>query len=162
MVSLSKAIDAVQGESVILFGDILFKKYFLSIILDDPADIVIIVDSAFPLDKHYQSDFVHVYQVEGVSLFPEDNYHLKRILYDQPRTEYYGEWIGMMKLSVKGLSIVRNFIHEFRNQPEFLKMDIRDMLNQLVQRENKIKIQTIAGHRIDVNNIEDFSLAGDF
>ena len=162
MVSLSKAIDTVEGESVILFGDILFKKYFLSIILDDPTDIVIIVDSAFPLDKQYQSDFVHAYQVEGVSLFPKDNYHLKKILYDQPRTEYYGEWIGMMKLSVKGLSIVRNFIHEFQNQPEFLKMDIRDMLNQLVQREIRIKIQTIAGHRIDVNNIEDFSLAGDF
>ena len=80
MVSLSKAIDTVQGESVILFGDILFKKYFLSIILDDPADIVIIVDSAFLLDKQYQSDFVHVYQVEGASLFPRDNYHLKKIL----------------------------------------------------------------------------------
>ena len=47
MVSLTKAIDIAQGESVILFGDVLFKKYILSIILDDPADIVIIVDTVF-------------------------------------------------------------------------------------------------------------------
>ncbi len=162
MVSLSKAIDTTREESVILFGDVLFKKYVLSIILDDPSDIVLIVDSVFSLDKQYQSDFVHVHHVEGKSLFPEDNYYLEKIIYDQPGTEYYGEWTGMMKLTVNGLEVVKTFIQEFRNKPEFQKMDIRDMLNQLVQRGNKIKIQTISGHRIDVNNIDDFSLAGEF
>jgi phosphoenolpyruvate phosphomutase len=162
MVSLTKAIDTTHEESVILFGDVLFKKYVLSIMLDDPSDIVLIVDSAFSLEKQYQSDFVHVRPVEGKSLFPEDNYYLEKIIYDQPGTEYYGEWTGMMKLTVKGLEIVKVFIQEFRNKPEFQKMDIRDMLNQLVQRGHKIKIQTISGHRIDVNNIDDFSLAGEF
>jgi phosphoenolpyruvate phosphomutase len=162
MVSLTKAIDTTQGECVILFGDVLFKKYILSIMLDDPSDIVIIVDSVFSLDKQYQSDFVHVHPTEGKSLFPEDNYYLEKIIYDQPDTEYYGEWPGMMKLTVKGVIIVKAFIQEFRNKPEFQKMDIRDMLNQLVKRGNKVKIQTISGHRIDVNNIDDFSLAGEF
>jgi len=36
------------------------------------------------------------------------------------------------------------------------------MLNQLVKQGNKVKIQTISGHRIDVNDIDDFSLAGEF
>jgi phosphoenolpyruvate phosphomutase len=162
MVSLTKAIDTTQDECVILFGDVLFKKYVLTIMLDDPADIVIIVDSVFSLEKQYQSDFVHVCPMEGKSLFPEANYYLDKITYDQPDTEYYGEWPGMMKLTVKGVIIVKAFIHEFRNKTEFKKMDIRDMLNQLVKRGNKIKIQTISGHRIDVNNIDDFSLAGEF
>lgn len=162
MVSLSKAIDTAQGESIILFGDILFKKYFLSIILDDPADIVIIVDSLFSRKKNYQSDFVYVYQVEGASFFPEDNYHLKKIFFDQPRSEYYGEWIGMVKLTSKGVTMVKDFIQELKNKPEFQKMNIRDMFNQFIDRGIKIKIQTISGHRIDINNIEDFSLAGEF
>ncbi|GJQ58421.1 MAG: phosphoenolpyruvate mutase [Candidatus Scalindua sp. AMX11] len=162
LVSLSKAIDTAQGESIILFGDILFKKYFLSIILDDPADIVIIVDTVYSLEQNYQSDFVHVFQAEEASLFPGDNYHLKTIFYDQPHADYYGEWIGMMKLTTKGVTIVKDFIQEFRNQPEFQMMDIRDMFNQFIKRGIKIKIQTISGHRIDVNNIEDFSLAGEF
>ncbi|MCP4266850.1 MAG: hypothetical protein GY777_14985, partial [Candidatus Brocadiaceae bacterium] len=151
-----------QGESVILFGDVLFKKYILSIILDDTADIVIIVDTVFSIEKQYQSAFVHVYQAEAESLFPKDNYYLKKITYDQRDEEYYGEWPGMMKLTVKGLNIVRSFINEYRNQPEFQKMAIRDMLNQFVQQGHKVKIQTISGHRIDVNNIDDFSLAGEF
>jgi len=67
-----------------------------------------------------------------------------------------------MKLTVKGLKTVKAFIQEFRNKPEFLKMDIRDMLNKLVQRGNSVKIQTISGHIIDVNNIDDFSLTGEF
>ena len=162
MVSLTKAIDTTREECVILFGDVLFKKYVLSIMLDDPSDIVIIVDSVFSLEKKYQSDFVHARPMDDKSLFPEDNYYLEKIVYDQPGTEYYGEWPGMIKLTMNGLEIVRTFIHEFRNKPEFQKMNIRDMLNQLVESGNKIKIQTISGHRIDVNDIDDFSLAGEF
>jgi len=162
MVSLTKAIDTTREECVILFGDVLFKKYVLSILLDDPSDIVIIVDSVFSLEKKYQSDFVRVSPMEGKSPFPEDNFYLEKIVYDQPGTEYYGEWPGMVKLTMKGLETVKAFIQEFRNKPEFQKMNIRDMLNQLVQRGNNIKIQTISGHRIDVNNIDDFSLAGEF
>jgi phosphoenolpyruvate phosphomutase len=162
MVSLTKAIDTTREESIILFGDVLFKKFVLSIMLDDPSDIVLIVDSVFSLEKLYRSDFVHVRPTEGKSFFPQDNYYLEKIVYDQPGNEYYGEWTGMMKLTLKGMIIVKAFIQEFRNKPGFQKMDIRDMLNQLVQRGNKVKIQTISGHRIDVNNIDDFSLAGEF
>ncbi len=88
--------------------------------------------------------------MESKSLFPEDNYYLEKITYDKPGTEYYGEWTGMMKLTVKGVITVKAFIQEFRDKPEFQKMDIRDMLNQLVQRGHKVKIQTILGHIIDV------------
>jgi hypothetical protein len=100
--------------------------------------------------------------MEGKSLFPEDSYYLEKIVYDQPGTEYYGEWPVMVKLTMKGLEIIKAFILEFRSKPEFQKMNIRDMLNQLVESGNKIKIQTISGHRIDANDIDDFSLAGEF
>ncbi len=162
MVSLSKAVDTTQGEVVILFGDVLFKKYVLSIMLDDPSDIVIIVDTVFTLEKQYKSDFVYASPLENNSLFPKDNYYLEKIIYDEPGTEYYGEWPGMMKLTAKGLEIVKTFIQENQNRPEFQKLDIRDMLNQLVKHGHRVKIQTIAGHRIDVNNIDDFSLAVEF
>ncbi len=81
---------------------------------------------------------------------------------DQPSTEYYGEWPGMVKLTMNGLEVVKDFIQEYRNKLEFQKMNIRDMLNQLVLNGMKIKIQTISGHWIDVNNIDDLSLAGEF
>jgi phosphoenolpyruvate phosphomutase len=162
MSSLTKAIDTAHEGCVILFGDVLFKKYVLSILLDDLSDIVIIVDSVFSLEKKYQSDFVHASTMESKSLFHEDNFYLEKIVYGQPGTEYYGEWPGMVKLTMEGSEIVKAFIQEFRNKPEFQKMNIRNMLNQLVQRGNKIKIQTISGHRIDVNNIDDFSLTGGF
>ncbi|MCP5006248.1 MAG: hypothetical protein GY941_20255, partial [Planctomycetes bacterium] len=60
------------------------------------------------------------------------------------------------------VKMVKDFILEFKNQPEFKKMNIRDMFNQFIMRGIKIKIQTISGHRIDVNNIEDFSMASEF
>ena len=53
-------------------------------------------------------------------------------------------------------------MQEYRKKPEYKKMHIRHMLNQLDKRENKVNIQTISGHRIDVNNTDDFSLAGEF
>ncbi len=67
MVSLTKAIDNTREECVILFGDVLFKKYILSIMLDDPSDIVIIVDSVFSLEKN-TSLTLFMYVLEWASL----------------------------------------------------------------------------------------------
>lgn len=163
MVSLSKAIDdSLQGESIVLFGDILFKKYILRLILDDPSDIVLVVDSSFSKEKEYQSDFICTSSEEKPSLFPEEQYKIQKLVFDSPQEEFYGEWIGILKLSAKGLERVREFIQEHQDQPKFQNMDIRDMLNYFLEKGDSVNLQTISGHWVDVNNIEDFSLANKF
>ena len=86
-----------------------------------------------------------------------------KIVYDQPEYRILWRVAGNDKADYEWSGNRKNFYPGVPRQagvPE--RWIFREMLNQLVQRGNKIKIQTISGHRIDVNNIDDFSLAGEF
>jgi phosphoenolpyruvate phosphomutase len=84
------------------------------------------------------------------------------VKYTQPQSEYNGEWIGIMKLSAKGMQHVKDFITQFENDPEFKKMEIRDMLNYFVNNGINVTIEYISGHWVDVDTIMDLNLASTF
>jgi len=162
MVSLTKGLENVYEKTIVLFGDILFKKYILQLLIDNPADIVLAVDSDIasrpPSEK---SDFIYANRPD-VELSFHEEILLKEVKYTQPQSEYNGEWIGIMKLSAKGMQHVKDFITQFENDPEFKKMEIRDMLNYFVNNGINVTIEYISGHWVDVDTIMDLNLASTF
>lgn len=161
MVSLAKVADKLKQTTLIIFGDILFKKHILQFILEDPEDVVVIVDSKINRNNIAKSDFVYATAPDSQSFFGEDSY-VKKVEFSEADNRYDGEWIGMMKLSPKGAELTREFIEQRSTDPDFSNMDIRDLINNFVERGIKVKIQYISGHWIDVNNIDDLTLASAF
>ena len=102
LMSLSKAIDKLDGDTLIVFGDILFKKHVLRFALEDPEDVVIVVDSNFDTQKKYTSDFVKATEADNQSFFGRDAY-VTSVQFCQPDREFQGEWIGVMKLGAKAV-----------------------------------------------------------
>ena len=47
LVSLAKAIDTVKGDTLVAFGDIIFRRYIVGLLVRDPGDIAIVVDTKF-------------------------------------------------------------------------------------------------------------------
>jgi phosphoenolpyruvate phosphomutase len=161
LVSLAKAVDKLDRTTLLLFGDILFKKYILQFAIDDPEDVVIIVDSKIDSERNMKSDFVHASEPDNQSYFGKTAY-VKKMEFSSPNAEYDGEWIGVMKLSEKGAESARQFINENRESPQFQSLDVRDLINWYVENEIPVKIQYISGHWVDVNNISDLTLATEF
>ncbi|MBU3916420.1 phosphoenolpyruvate mutase [bacterium] len=161
MVSLSKAVDKLNQTTLLLFGDILFKKYILRFAIDDPEDIVIIVDSKPVSQGDRLSDYVIATEADSQSYFGEDAF-ATQIDLAKPDSKYNGEWIGVMKLSEKAALMASDFIGKHQSDPEFQKMDIRDMLNSFITSGVKVKTHYISGHWVDVNNISDLTLANEF
>ena len=162
MASLALALDTLQDETLILFGDILFRKYLLQLLLDTPSDIVILVDSRINNDKKNESDLVIGEKLPSRSFVLDDSYRFKKIVWKRSDSNSLGEWVGLMKLSRRGLKKVMRFIDKYRHLPEFKMMEIRDMLNRLAETGTQISIQTVSGHWIDVNDIEDIPLTGEY
>jgi phosphoenolpyruvate phosphomutase len=160
--SLAKSLDKMKGDTIIFFGDILFKKYILNLLVDDEEDIVIIVDSLISRKTAgKKSDFV--YSSVKSDHLPFDNpVYLKKMEFAEPKAEFDGEWIGMLKLSEKGAKTLTAFIKEHLDSPTFAEMQIPDMLNALVEKGHKIKIQYIHGHWLDVDDVLDLNLATNF
>lgn len=160
LVSLSKTIKFLKNTTLLIFGDIVFKKFILQLVLDDPADIVIVVDSKINLENKCKSDFVKSTTKDDQSVFRDDIY-LKSIEFSKPLKCYDGEWIGIIKLSEKATEVAKKFIESNKNNPEFEKLDIRDLINYYVNDGFKVKIQYIIGNWIDVNRISDLTLANE-
>ena len=161
LVSLSKAIDELDGDTLIIFGDILFKKHVLQFALEDPEDVVIVVDSHFDPGKKYTSDFVTATESDTQSFFGEDAY-VTSVKFSEPTKEFQGEWIGIMKLSGNATQFTKKFLAENQTSPEFQQMDLRDLINHFIANGMKVKIQYTAGHWVDVNNISDLTVASEF
>lgn len=87
MVSLSKTSFDNNLENLIIFGDILFRKYVLQFAIEDSADVVIIVDSKFSEKHQLHSDFVKATTPDSQSFFGESAY-LEQIDFNQPIKEY--------------------------------------------------------------------------
>ena len=89
--SLACALPRLEGETVIVYGDVLFRRYILEELLDSTADVTIVVDSA-SANARNPRDLV------GASIRNASLYHVE----EQPRltgvavpaSEACGEWIG--------------------------------------------------------------------
>ncbi|MDH4224991.1 MAG: phosphocholine cytidylyltransferase family protein, partial [Deltaproteobacteria bacterium] len=161
MASLAAAEESLRGESLVLFGDILFKKYILQLALADPADFVLVVDTQVDADRDYLSDFITADGDPSQDMF-DHPVTAREMQFASPAGDWYGEWIGLLKLSPKGSAKVREFIRENRHMPEFSSLNLRDMINRFIQQGETVSVQSIAGHWVDVNNLEDITLANEF
>lgn len=159
--SLAQVALNKENDQLVIFGDILFRKHILQLAIEDAADVVMVVDSQVNLANKSKTDMVVATGKDSHSFFGEVSY-IKEIAFDEPDNKYDGEWIGVMKLSQKGVQLMANFIEERKSQSEYHQLDIRDMVNQFVKDGVRVKVQYITGHWVDVNNISDFSSATDF
>lgn len=161
MVSLAKGLEKLNNQSVVLFGDILYKKYILNLLVDDPHDIVMVVDSDKPTLSDRPSDYVYTTKSNHQLRIDEEVY-LKRAQFSKYQSDVQGEWIGMLKLSDKGLAEVKQFIQKNQDTAEFNEIQIPDMLNQMVENGVKVSVQYITGHWMDVDEAIDLNMATDF
>lgn len=161
MASLACAVDQLDESTLVIFGDILFKKYILQFAIDDPADVVLVVDSAIDPESTVESDYVIASEPDRHSYFSEDSF-VESISFSTPNDSYSGEFIGMMKLSPEAGRQTREFILEQQDKPEFKNLDIRDLVTFFVQKGVMVKVQYISGNWVDVNRISDLTTANEF
>ena len=159
--SLSLITPKLDVNTLVLFGDILFRKYILQFAIEDPSDVVLIVDSRINTQVTGKSDFVKADHPDSHSYFGEDS-HVKKIEFSRPDQKYDGEWIGILKLSPKGTQYMVDYIELRKSKSDFKTLDVRDMINEFVGKGITVKIQYISGHWVDVNNVSDLTSANEF
>ena len=164
LASLSRAESCFGDDTVILYGDLLFRNYILRDLLDSDAGIVAVVDSA---DTHASvggaSDYAYCTQPDARSLVTQEVY-LTRIT-DDPRTDFElpsGRWIGMWRAQGEGCRALKKGLADLRARADFSRLNTPDLLNHLVSSGHKVRVLYIHGHWLDVNTLDDLDRAGSF
>ena len=169
--SLYLALDYIKGDCIISYGDCLYKKHLVSDLLENESEIKIVVDADINIKKlkfiknssiskfkmkdlikctkAYSNDFfnneIFVDQIEASKYLPEAN----------------GEWTGLLAVNAKGAEIIKNKIIELSKNENFKQLSITDLIQELTK-ITKISVVYTKGGWLDIDNIEDFSIAEGF
>jgi phosphoenolpyruvate phosphomutase len=164
LVSLNCALDGLSEDTVLVYGDLLFRTYILNNLTDWDAELLVAVDSA-PLDaaRGNKNDLAFCSAADDRAMY-QQKVSLERITSDpawQGR-EPNGRWIGLLRASGRGRNYLLEALEQLRAGPDFENLGVPDLINRLIENGHAPQVQYIAGHWMDINNLDDLARAGEF
>ena len=166
LASLACAIDGLESDTVISYGDLLFRSYVLRDLVESKADFSVVVDSSSAdVNNRTVRDFAYCTHGDDRGLFGTQVL-LKRVLSrsEEPADEEepQGRWIGMLNVSRQGLVKLKAVMASLAARPDFDSLDMPALLNALIADGARIEVLYVHGHWRGVNDLEDFRRAVDF
>jgi len=168
LASLACAVDALETDTVISYGDLLFRSYVLRDLVESSADFCVVVDSSQSgTSNRTVRDFAYCSADDDRGLFGQQVL-LKRmtsgadVAATAPSEAAQGRWIGMLNVRGKGLAQLKAVLAGLRTRPDFDTLDMPVLLNALIADGAAIEVHYVHGHWCGVNDLDDFRQAGDF
>ena len=163
LASLGCAVDALHGDTVISYGDLLFRSYILRDLVESRAAFSVVVDSSQtqPANESVR-DFAWCSTADDRDLFGQ-KILLRRVSSERSDSDPpQGRWIGLLHVRGDGLETLQRTMATLREQADFDALDLPALLNVLIEAGEPIVVQYVHGHWRGVNDLEDFRRAGDF
>ncbi|GAB4336298.1 MAG: phosphoenolpyruvate mutase [Flammeovirgaceae bacterium] len=155
--SLYLAKNAIKEYTVISYGDIVFRSFILNDLLNDNSDITIIVDA--DAEKTGENkDFVNCSEPYSKKHYIAST-EFRRMDSNMNVSDIHGEFIGLWKVTGKGVEVVKNTLEKLANEPNFKQMTTTDLLNE-ISKSFPIAVRYVKGSWLDVDSIVDLQKAG--
>ena len=167
LVSLACAADTLQTDTVISYGDLLFRSYIVRDLVESEAEFSVVVDSSLTqTENNSVRDFAWCSAADDRGLFG-NKVLLQRISSElqggaTSGTVPHGRWIGLLNVRGAGIERLKTVLAQLRERPDFDSLDIPALLNALIDAGEQVEVQYVHGHWRGVNDLEDFRRAGDF
>ncbi|WP_153101999.1 phosphoenolpyruvate mutase [Paraburkholderia hayleyella] len=179
LASLACALDGMQADTVISYGDLLFRSYILRDLVESEAAFSVVVDSTAEEANASVRDFAWCSAPDDRALFG-NRVLLRHVASAAPGPAAlaataaarssaatmdqapHGRWIGLLNVRGAGLERLRTVLAALRERTDFATLDMPVLLNALIEAGEAIEVQYVHGHWRGVNDLEDFRRAGDF
>lgn len=163
--SLYKALPALEGNCLISYGDVLFKKYIPQQLMDTEADFAIAVDANWKESRNAgrYAEYVACSQSNTRQAFYQA-VRLVRASAELQGHEIHGEWMGFLKVSAKGAGLLSEHLtRKAAEDQEALKtMGMLALLNELVDAGHEVRVLYSTGHWMDIDSVDDVLAGGCF
>ena len=161
--SLACAGHMIDGETVVVYGDVLFRDYILGGVLESPGDIVLAVDALSPqakpagthrdlvvADRPFSGDYLDDTPVRLISMSAQT-----------PSEAAMGEWIGLARFSPQGAEWLRQELALLEAEGLVETADLPLLLTRLAARY-PVTVHYITAHWLDVDTLTDVADARNF
>src|SRR5262249_15933044 len=164
LASLACALDKLESDTVISYGDLLFRSYVLRALVESKAEFSVVVDSsAGAASNRTVRDFAHCSRADDRGLFGTPVLLRQILSGKQPSPEeVHGRWIGLLRVSREGLPKLQAVLARLRIQPDFDKLDMPALMNALVADGAQIEVLYVHGHWRGVNDLDELQQAVEF
>jgi L-glutamine-phosphate cytidylyltransferase len=164
--SLFYAEEAINGNVVISYSDILFDSNVVNRLLESNADISIVVDIDWR--GYYVDRKDHPVEEAEKVIFDANNEVLQIGKVMTNKDDVYGEFIGMLKLSPKGSEILKLHFNRakqifwdkpFQRAQTFQKAYITDLIQDMVDMGVSVHCVIIERGWKEIDTVEDYEKA---
>lgn len=156
--SLYLAREELGENTIISYGDIVFKNYILNELLNDQNDITLIVDADYQRNGDYR-DYTKTDRPYSKNIFFGAVKFLK-MSNELPEEETNGEFIGLWKVNRRGMEIVRKALERLVAQDNIKELRMSHLFNE-ISKEHPITVKYIKGSWLDIDSIVDLQKAGE-
>ncbi len=154
--SLYLARDKISKNTIISYGDIIFKEYLLNVLYEDHLanfdGITLLVDAEDKKEK-VSGDFI-----ECDLDYSKSNYYSKvrfiKGFRNKIGNKVNGEFIGLWRISGSGKKIVIDSLNELSKSENFLDFTVIDLFNNISEKI-EINVKYVKGSWLDINTILD-------
>lgn len=161
--SLACAVDSLDSDAVISYGDLLFRSYVLRDLVESKADFSVVVDSLKTgSSNHTVRDFAYCSRGDDRGLFGTPVLLERVTSAADPERAPHGRWIGLLNVSRAGLAKLKATMKILREEKQFDSLDIPALLNALIAGGSNIEVLYVHGHWRGVNDLDDLRHAVDF
>jgi phosphoenolpyruvate phosphomutase len=173
LASLGCAVGSLESDTIISYGDILFRSYVLRDLVESKAEFAVVVDSLglAPGDRTIR-DFAYCSRGDDRGLFgtrallervtskadPDGGTRDAASLPAPPQ----GQWIGLLKVGARGIPRFNTVLDRLRAREDFDRLDLPALLNALIADGAAIEVLYVHGHWRGVNDFDDLRRAVDF
>jgi phosphoenolpyruvate phosphomutase len=161
--SLACAVESLDSDAVISYGDLLFRSYVLRDLMESKAEFSVVVDSLMTGSSNRTvRDFAYCSRGDDRGLFGTPVL-LERVTSaaDAERAPN-GRWIGLLNVSRAGLAKLKATMKLLGSESRFEALDMPALLNALIAGGSKIEVIYVHGHWRGVNDLDDLHQAVDF
>jgi len=160
--SLACAREAIRGETVVVYGDVLFRRYILDSLLTSSADVVIAVDTlAATQSNPGPRDLVAADHRFSGDYLDDEPAHLRQMGADLAPGEVCGEWMGLARFSARGAEWLHEEIAALEAEGLLERADMPLLLTRLAAR-HPVRVKYFTGHWLDVDTLTDLAEARNF
>jgi phosphoenolpyruvate phosphomutase len=163
--TLGCAADRLEGDTLLVYGDVLFRQYILDQLVSTEGDIVLAVDALWrerdPDPTGRLRDLVACSVPFRVG-YLEDGAVTATRLGAGLGEGSHGEWIGVALLRGDATTAVRAELKAMNKDGSLARASLIDLFNRLIDRGTDIRVLYVTGHWLDVDNPADLAAAGSF
>jgi len=164
--SLACAKDALDGECLVSYGDIMFRSHVLNQLLDCEADIAVVIDANWQQERAESTkrtmDLVACSRAYSGDYFDDEVAELTRLDTELDAESAHGEWIGLAKFSEKGSALLQAELERMEADGSIGSASMIDLINRLIDNGAKPQVVYITGGWLDVNDAFDLARARNF